>query len=361
MFLCLAMCFCAVGCSKNKTNNGTSATSATSPINSTSSTSSVSHNTTSVAESSSLSSVATTGGALANTTVLPVFARFDFGKKTRAEAGKMTSHEYIMSILSYDSNMLGIEFTDDSMIITALADGTFTSAGELATTADSNWFIRGTNTCYRQINAFAIMFEDMVTFDFEDELKSGYGSWHGFPFTYSGVGKSDSWRGYHQFMKIRLKNPTDNSIIAMQFNNGSAFASTQFAEMSVGAGKPEYQSYIYDLCYACTYPSGKGVMLSGQAPGNNWTWKQNTQVTGLRFHLLGAACSYAGAYLNNIFSDGESAKDYDVYYEYFKRLDTRASIKKGSFVEIDYIVFGSDPQTLDNYHSYIESSSLADA
>ena len=237
-----------------------------------------------------------------------------------------------------------------------LSDGTFDGVGDTATTADSTWFIRNTKTCYRPINTYALCFDNMVTLDFEDELKSGYGGWAGYPFSFGNIGKKDAWRGYHQYMKLRIKNPTDNNMIAVQFNNGAAFATTQFMVMSIGAGKTEYQSYIYDLCYAATYPSGKGVILAGQQPGNNWTWKQGTPVTGLRFHLLGATCSYANAYLNNVFDEGETAADYDVYYEYFKRLDSRALIKKGNSVEIDYIVFGSDPMALAEYHSNMEDS-----
>ena len=55
------------------------------------------------------------------------------------------------------------------------------------------------------------------------------------------------------------------------------------------------------------------------------------------------------------FTTGGTA-DYDVYYEYFKRLDSRALIKKGNSVEIDYIVFGSDPMALAEYHSNMEDS-----
>ena len=307
---------------------------------------------------SSSSETEKSGGLIDTKATLPIFARFDFGTKSMAEDAGMTSHEYIISILDYDSEAISVTFTEDSMILTSLLDGTFEAVGEQASLADSDHFIRGTKTCYRPLNTFAVKFDNMVTFDFDDELHSGYGMWHNFPFTYDNMIKDENWRGYHQFMKIRLKNPTDNSAIAMQFNNSTGFATTQFAVMSVGANKPDYASYIYDLCYASTYPSGKGVLLAGSNPGNNWTWKQDAQVTGLRFHLLGATCSYANAYLNNVFDAGETAADYDAYYEYFKRLDTRAAIKKGNSVEIDYIVFGSDPKALYEYHSRIEAANV---
>ena len=297
------------------------------------------------------------GGSVSTT--LPLYARLDFGTKTHAENQKMTTHEYIVGAMTYNSDFLSVEFTEDSMKITAKKDGTFSAKGETATTDDSRYFKRGTNTCYYNLNDFAINFDDLVSYDFEEELRSGYGTWANFPFTFGSVGGEDAWRGYHQYMKIRILNPTDNDKIAVQFNNASAYASTQFMVMSIGKQRTAYDSYIYDLCYAANYASGKGVLLSGQNPGNNWTWKQNATVVGLRFHLLGATCSYANTYLNNVFDEGESAATYDVYAEYFNRLDSRHLIKEGNSVEIDYIVFGSTPGQLEGYHSYIESSSLA--
>lgn len=293
-------------------------------------------------------------------TTLPIFARLDFGTKTYAEDKNMTTHDYIVGAMTYNNEFLTVEFTEDSLKLTAKKDGTFQSAGEVATIDDSQYFQRGTNTCYYSLNDFAVNFDDLISYDFEDELRSGYGTWAGFPFTFNGVGKESEWRGYHQYMKIRILNPTDNDKIAVQFNNAAAYASTQFMVMSIGKQKNTYETYIYDLCYAATYASGKGVLLPGQGPGNNWTWKQNTKVSGLRFHLLGATCSYANAYLDNKFDEGETAADYDVYAEYFNRLDSRTLIKAGNTVEIDYIVFGSTPGQLQNYHSYIESSSMAE-
>jgi lipoprotein len=294
-------------------------------------------------------------------TTLPLFARLDFGTKTIAEDQKMTTHEYIVSAMTYNDEFLTVEFTEDSLKLTAKKDGTFKAAGDTAGVSDSQYFLRGTDTCYHGMNDFAISFDDLISYDFEEELRSGYGTWAGLPFTFDNVGQEDAWRGYHQYMKIRILNPTENDKIAVQFNNAQAYASTQFMVMSIGKQKNTYQTYIYDLCYAATYASGKGVLLPGQSPGNNWTWKQNTKVSGLKFHLLGATCSYANAYLNNTFDEGETAADYDVYAEYFNRLDSRALIKAGNSVEIDYIVFGSTPGQLKGYHSYIESSSMAES
>lgn len=319
----------------------------------------------STAESTSLSSAdgttsVSTEETTAVTTLRPVFARLDFGTKSYAIDNKLTSHESIMERLTYDKEAISVEFTEDSMIITAKKDGTFKAAGQTATLDDSQWFLRGSDTCYYPINTFALMFDDLQDYDFENQLVSGYGTWSGYPHSYDNVGNVDKWGGGHQYMKIRIKNPGDNNKISVAFNNSTAYASTQFATMGIREHQPEYKTYIYDMTYAATYPSGKGVMLPGIAPGNNWTWKQNFDVYGLRFHLLGATCSYANAYLNNKFEENETAADYDSFAEYFSRLDSRALIKKDDRVEIDYIIFGATQEQVASYHSYIESSAMAE-
>lgn len=308
----------------------------------------------------SISSEQTSDTAL-STTLRPIFARLDFGTKSRAIDEKRTSHESIVERLSYDKEAISVEFTEDSMIITANKDGTFKAEGEKAALSDSQWYIRDSDVCYYPLNTFAIMFDALSDYDFEDQLHSGYGTWSGYPHSYDNVGIAEKWGGGHQYMKIRIKNPSDNNKIAMAFNNATAYASTQFCVMGVREHQPEYKTYIYDITYAATYPSGKGVMLPGIAPGNNWTWKQNYEVTGLRFHLLGSTCSYANAYLNNKFEENESAADYERYKEYFSRLDSRALIKKGNSVEIDYIIFGGSPEQLVAYKSYIEAPEVTSA
>lgn len=303
----------------------------------------------------------TTSDSVALTTLRPLFARLDFGTKSYAVDKGLTTHESILERLAYDEEAISVDFTEDSMIITAKKDGIFKAAGETATLSDSQWFLRGSDKCYYPINTFAIMFDALPDYDFEGELVSGYGTWSGYPHSYDNVGVEDKWGGGHQYMKIRIKNPGDNTKIAMAFNNASSYATTQFAVMGIRDHQSEYRTYIYDITYAATYPSGKGVMLPGIAPGNNWTWKQNYPVTGLRFHLLGSTCSYAHAFLNNKFEENETAADYDEFGEYFSRLDSRALIKAGDTVEIDYILFGATPEQLNSYQSYIEASASSSA
>lgn len=52
-------------------------------------------------------------------TTLPLFARLDFGTKTIAEDQKMTTHEYIVSAMTYNDEFLTVEFTEDSLKLTA--------------------------------------------------------------------------------------------------------------------------------------------------------------------------------------------------------------------------------------------------
>ena len=71
---------------------------------------------------------ATTSDTAVSTTLRPVYARLDFGTKSRAADNHLTSHESIIERLSYDKEAISVEFTEDSMIITANKDGTFKAA-----------------------------------------------------------------------------------------------------------------------------------------------------------------------------------------------------------------------------------------
>ena len=362
ILLCICALLCSCGSPSISTTSGrTTDAGMTTQSDTVSGTPTGTTGTMQTTDSATGTASATTSDTAVSTTLRPVYARLDFGTKSRAADNHLTSHESIIERLTYDKEAISVEFTEDSMIITANKDGTFKAAGEKAALSDSQWFIRDSDTCYYPVNTFAIMFDDLPDYDFEGELVSGYGTWSGYPHSYDNVGVDGKWGGGHQYMKIRIKNPGDNNKIAMAFNNASAYASTQFCVMGIREHQPEYRTYIYDITYAATYPSGKGVMLPGIAPGNNWTWKQNYEVTGLRFHLLGSTCSYANAYLNNKFEENESAADYDAFKEYFSRLDSRALIKKDDRVEIDYIIFGGTPEQLNSYKSYIEASEATSA
>ena len=277
------------------------------------------------------------------TTVAP-FLRFDFGTNTKAEAEGKTSHEYLTSQLTYDANSIAIEYTEDTIVIYAIRDY---GSSESAT-------------------AFALCFDDIVTYDFDEELIAGWGGWSGAPLSQANVGKS--WTGRLQYMKVRILNPTNNNMIAFTFcrPTDAGWSTRQvvsFMYLQGGAPKPgstddkanktadpsnEWKTYIYDLTW-CAGASreltmGKGYKAYGQIasaalnegknPDHNWT----NNMSAIRFYPLGA---YGNAsYPCN---------------------DTRSNIKRGNRVEIDYFYFGSSPEQLEGITSYAEDSSLAAA
>ena len=214
------------------------------------------------------------------------------------------------------------------------------------------------------LRAFALKFPDIITYDFDGELKPGWGTWNGYPLNTSNVGKS--WIGQYQYMKIRILNPTSNNMISMEFAvPGQSFSTTQIATyMYLQGGAPsttsehnltttptnEWRNYTYDLMFLAG--AGRDIAMGnattyigcvelaknqGGVSGSNWAWQASNKMAALNFHLLGA---YGPKGAN---SNG----------------DTRNNIKRGDHVEVDYIVFGCTIEQLDGYTSYLEDSSLA--
>ena len=128
--------FCSCMNGNNQNTSGTSGTqgttSSTMPLG-TSTTTTVGAGTANTSMSTTMSETQV------ESTTVPIFARFDFGTKSKAEAERRTSHEYILSALTYDAQAVSVAFTDDALILTALSDGTFDGVGDTATTADSTW------------------------------------------------------------------------------------------------------------------------------------------------------------------------------------------------------------------------------
>jgi Na+-transporting methylmalonyl-CoA/oxaloacetate decarboxylase gamma subunit len=281
------------------------------------------------------------------TTTVPIFARFDFGTKSYAVEQGLTSHEYLVGALSYNSECVYIDFNDDSWTVWAMknynsADDTFSPDGGVTTNRN-----------------FSLAFNSMITYDFDDQLIAGYGSWQNMPYNTSYVNKT--WRGYHQYMKIRLINNSLNNMMSMRFRttkDGAYYTTCVASNMYFqgGAGKltataksTEYKSYVYDLIflsclasdrpqntfgtdnYAATWAGACKYIGTGAAPGNNWVWGQGLEVVALEFNVLGAFCP-----------------------NYQTVCDSRTNIKAGNYVEIDYIIFGSDGLTIDEYKSNLE-------
>jgi hypothetical protein len=59
---------------------------------------------------------------------------------------------------------------------------------------------------------FALIFNDLVTFDFDDNIVIGYGTYSSVPFKSLESIATPTWEGRHQYMRIRLVNDTTNNL-----------------------------------------------------------------------------------------------------------------------------------------------------
>lgn len=291
---------------------------------------------------------ATSATTIASGTTVPLYARFDFGTKTKAEDEGLTSHEYLTSILAYNADYLAIEYTEDTWVLYATQD-----------------YVSGLDA-----DTFALRFENIVTYDFDAELTPGWGAWNGAPFTTANVGKS--WVGKHQYMQVRMQNSSSNNMMSIHFMKASdaSWSHAQIATcMYLQGGAPtsasekkftadpatEFETYTYDVnflsgvaYYKNTHSSYMGwvdaVKAAGSisngttTQGNNWMWSPT--IVGIKFHFMGA---YAAGTNNGSVSQASFG-------------DTRANIKQGNKVEVDYVIFGSSVDQLNAYTSYIEDA-----
>ncbi|MBQ2988082.1 MAG: hypothetical protein IJD59_03160 [Clostridia bacterium] len=249
----------------------------------------------------------------------------------------MTSHAYLTEALTIDENFIKVEYTDDSIIVTAVKDHPAITLGEDGKEAPGDAYA---------ITSYALCFEDLVTYDFDDELKKD-----------------------KNFVRFRIKNNTTNNIMAFRWHKaGQAYATTLLATcMYLQGGAPtvddyvagenkltceaseEYGVYTYDINFLAFMgrenangrtPGNSYVHmayyagLGGSTGSNNWNWMGTESVAALEFFVLGAF--------------GGSATSKAAAYG-----DTRANIVEGATVEIDYIIFGAKAD-LNSYTSYIE-------
>ena len=327
-----------VGCGKNP---DTTTTEAPAPVTTTSTTTEASTTTTTTTEATTTASETTTEAVQIQTTTLPAFLRFDFGTDTKAQDDKQTSHEWLVNALSYNKDLITVEFLEDSWKITANKDYATDDASD----------------------GYAIAFAKIIELDYED-LVPGWGTWARYPVNTTYVGNPASWEGKHQYMKIRIKNNTVNNMISFGFigNNGSFGTTFCVSNMYMQGGddkltcepSDEWAVYYYDVgkcSQVSSYAYGAGrnnsidvgvatsftqwVGLYGPTNaynGLNWT-TVGGPCGGLKFNLLGAE-------------------------KYHSRVptwcDSRANIKKGATVEVDYIFFGSTIEQLEACKSKME-------
>ncbi len=284
------------------------------------------------------------GGKLA-----PLYTRLDFGTAS-AETGRVGNivHDQLVNSLRYNSNYVNVSFTSDSMVITALKnyDG------------NNNYFVE-------------IDLGNMTdTIEPYAELNQGFGTWQNAPLSTN----YRSWQGRHQFMKLRVKNNTDNNIISLMFGrNDNPGTYTNAVAMYLQGGAPteygngnrkatpsdEWQTYIYDMVFQTAlgrdmargdsnnYEKGVwGYLAAAERMytrnayhQNNWNASNGNRINTLRLHFLGA---YAPA------KDLNGATSYTV-------IDTRDLITQGDTIEIDYMIFGGTEAQVDSYKSNMEA------
>ena len=306
------------------------------------------------APSFTVPTTSTTESTTESTTVFPVFARFDFGTNTKAEAQGYTSHEYLVEYLTFDEKFISATFTEDSLVITALQDHP-----EIKSTVNEKGNTVEDFNGYSSIS-YAICFDSYGIYDFDQHLTKN-----------------------EKFMKIRILNNTNNNIISFAFGDiarsSSSYATTLNAScMYLQGGAPSvrdiiagdhkltadpvdaYKSYTYDINlvmaltryaqrgeapadysyadYTCRV--GQGVTGTGS---NNWNWiAADSEVHSLRFWLLGAY----GVHFNT---------------DYFEYADNRENIKTGNTVEVDYILFAPTTGDFKNYTSNIEDAYISES
>ncbi len=156
------------------------------------------------AETTTEAQVTTTESTTAKpveTTTLPVFARFDFGTDTYAEAEGLTSHEYLTSVLNYDDSCLMVNFEKDYWDVWTVA--AYDASAPM------------TEAFGQKNMRFALIFNDIVTFDFDDEIVIGYGGYKNTPYKNVEDIEAPVWAGKHQYMQVRLVGQSDSSRLVM--------------------------------------------------------------------------------------------------------------------------------------------------
>ena len=217
--------------------------------------------TTTTAEETTTTAAATTTAKPVETTTLPVFARFDFGTRTYAEDEGLTSHDYLTEVLIYDDSALMINFEDDCWDIWTVSPYD----------SESVTFENGSLKNMR----FGVVFNDLVTFDFDDDIVHGWGSWERYP--YAEPTEKTAWHGTHQYMQVRMVNDTTNNIWGIRYINtgdGTYYTTEVIGNLYLQGGEPEsatdyrrtcekskeWRVYTYDL-----------MMVGGIASGRGWS------------------------------------------------------------------------------------------
>ena len=281
------------------------------------------------------------------TTLPPVNARFDFGSESKGEDLGMTSHDWLVEALTVDEAYVSVEYTKDSIVVTAVQSHPEMTFGENG----AEVFPEGGYA----VNSYALQYKNLIDYDFDDITASGT-----------------------KYVRFRIKNNTVNNMMAFRWRKATddeKYASTLLAScFYLQGGAPTIEDYIagenkltctpsedygiytYDLPFLATlgrnstrsagsveryratsyvhmaYAVGTGAESCG---ANNWSWSGTNPLASMEFYVLGA---YGGGATR----------------PFFKYADTRANIVEGATVEIDYIIFGNTSKDLNTFTSYIQ-------
>ncbi|MCR5458231.1 MAG: hypothetical protein K6F14_09205 [Clostridiales bacterium] len=336
---------------------------------------------TTTAEVTTTTAEVTTTAKQVETTTLPVFARFDFGTKTYAEENDLTSHEYLIGELKYDDSALYIDFSDDYWDIYTVAP---------YDSSNVTW----ENGALKNMR-FGVVFNDLVTFDFDDEIVHGWGSWANYP--YSQPTETTEWHGTHQYMQVRMVNNTTNNIWGIRYINtgdGTYYTTEVIGNLYLQGGEPtsstDYRRtctasdawavYTYDLMMVGGIAAGRGwsavsgkdgkiddgvdnyydqVQMSyakGKVGGSNISWQPKKGFTALEFNFFGGV--YTFEYDVDEKWDEATKTAWETAQNHLKEAcDTRENIVAGMNVKVDYIIFGCSPEQCDAYKSFMEQNS----
>ena len=318
-------------------------------------------------------------------TTLPLYARFDFGTDSYAVQNGLTAHEYLMGCLTYSEAYLTIDVKEDSWKLWVMSD-----------------YVKGETPS----EAYALKFDSVITYDYEfpDEgMFPGWGTWSKYPYTTANVGKT--WVGRHQYMKVRLINNTNNNMIGIWWSasnspgyfttlrcsnlylqgdittpaSGKDYQGNTWEEGGSNGKDPsrnhcaattEYATYVYDIAFTNALASNRFGWGSGEvtkADGTK-TGQESWCNTATFAEFVAAAkdprnIGLVGA--NNWCAAAAEATGIEFFF--FGAVDTegqyntdcRANAKQGSWVEVDYVVFGSSVDQVEAYKSNLERAEEA--
>ena len=182
----------------------------------------------------------------------------DFGKNSDAVKNGLSSYEYIMEHISYDSAVVNVTFTDNSMVLYSAKN---------AAASD----ITG--------NKFSVYFDNLTDSKY-GTIKSGYGSYVGLPYY---VTNDAEWQGAHQFMSIKIKNNTARAIaikFSYKFEGTSSFRT---ASLSKTVAANTETTLVYDLVREV---AGTAMSSTSLTPSR---WANEVQnVAGVGFDFFGS-------------------------------------------------------------------------